>query len=144
MLLDEGAVIEADLCEHAAEGPYKTLTASAEQSSAPEAYFSHTLLTVTSAGAPGTHFIKLSVSGAGEHVVGAIGATGLTVTDSSGASLQFEAEEAVTACAGIETAYHLELGIGTYYAAFEFAGPEAGFVILTGAHEEHDGEDKPK
>lgn len=144
MLLDEGAVIEADLCEHATEGPYKALTASAEQSSAPEAYFSHTLLTVTSAGAPGTHFIKLSVSDAGEHVLGAIGATGLTVTDSSGASLQFEEEEAVTACAGIETAYHLELGIGTYYAAFEFAGPEAGFVLLTGEHEDDGGEDQPK
>lgn len=135
--IDESALIAADLCEHASEGPFKALTASVDASSAPEAYVSHTLLTVTGSG-DATHFLKVSVSDAGEHVFGAIGITGFTITDVAGNPVPIEEEEAVTACEGMETAYHVSLGIGSYTLAFDFARTDAGFVILTGDHEEGD------
>lgn len=134
---DESALIAADLCEHASEGPFKPLAATTDASTAPEAYVSHTLLTVTGSG-DAAHFLKLSVSDAGEHVVGTIGVTGLTITDAAGTAVTIDEEEAVTACEGIETAHHVTLGIGTYAVAFELTGAEAGFVILTGEHEEDD------
>lgn len=135
---DESALIAADLCEHATEGPYKTLTATADAASAPEAYFSHTFLTVTGSGDAGRQFIKLSVSEAGEHVLGTTGLSGLTITDAAGTAVTIEEEEAVTACTGIETAYHVPLGIGTFAVSFELAGADGGMVILTGEHEEHE------
>ncbi|MBT9559293.1 MAG: hypothetical protein IV100_24880 [Myxococcales bacterium] len=134
--VDEPALIAADLCEHATEGPFKALTASVDAASAPEAYFSHTFLTVTGSGSPGRQYIKLSVSDAGEHVIGAAGVGGLTLTDATGTAITIDDETAVTACDGIETAYHVSLGIGTVTLSFDLTGAEAGLVILTGEHED--------
>jgi hypothetical protein len=142
---DHEAEIEADLCEHAAEGPFQTLEAGADQATAPEAYVSHTLLSVVASDAAVRRYLKLSVAEAGEHVIGTVGASNVVVSDSAGTAIPFEEEEAVTACTGIEKAHHLELGIGTHYLAFDVVGEKAGFVILTGEHgEDHHEDDETK
>ncbi|MFT7621186.1 MAG: hypothetical protein ACI9WU_000347 [Myxococcota bacterium] len=140
----------AEACEHAAEGPFVPVTATADATGAPDATHEHSLVQVT--------LLKDAVSGewigtvalapdeAGDFVVYLSSDVTFSVADASGTAVAVEATEQVTDCSEVAVAHTVEMEIGTYHFTFNAGtdgatAPVVGMVVEHGAHDEHAGDE---
>lgn len=114
---DELAELEADVCEHFAEGPILAVTAGADAASAVDVTGSHTRFDITLADVTGGKggFVSIAIDEATEYAIFVGADVDVKVTDATGAVVTPE-ETFVGSdvCAAIGASYHMDLEVGTY------------------------------
>jgi|GEM_PF-726505 len=114
---DELAELEADVCEHFAEGPIEAATAGADAASAVDITGGHTRWDIALVDVDGGKggFVSIAIDEATEYAIFVGTNTDVTVTDASGAAVtpeeMFVGSEV---CVAIGASYHVDLAVGTY------------------------------
>ncbi len=117
--------VAAELCEHAQDGPFQTVTAGADAAGAVSASFEHTNVTVTL-----TDFmsqkggcVSVDVEAEGELILGVSDAdVAMALSDASGTAIAAEKTETITDCTEMARMDTFDVAAGTHTLCF---GPTA-------------------
>lgn len=127
-----------EACEHMKDGPARPVTAAAEREGAPAAAFEHARADITLATVEGGNggYVSFPADEATDYVFYLSAAVPFAVFDATGAAIELEASEPVTACGEVAIAHTVPLDVGTVFLYF---GPtEATTVSLVFEHADDD------
>lgn len=138
-----GEDVDAEACEHFADGPFNDVTASADTAAAPDVGAEHTAhrITLVDDGGQSGGFVRFEAGEATDFVFFLDGDVPLAITDGSGAAVALEEScdpaACSDACAAIAGRHVVPLAVGTYFLEL---GPtpatEVALVHEELAHEE--------
>jgi len=117
--------VAAELCEHAKDGPFQTVTAGADAAGAASASFEHTSVTVTLTDYMSQKggCVSVDVEAEGELILAVNdAAVSMALSDASGTAIAAEKTETITDCTELARMDTFDVAAGTHTICF---GPTA-------------------